>query len=72
MSFGKIIVLLLGLVIVAFVVKTQLAGTAIGNPEGPTQAKRQLDNVRVRAKELERETQKNAEEMIQKSDEQNR
>ena len=70
MSFGKIIVLLLGLVIVAFVVKTQLAGTAIGNPAGATQPKRQLDNVRMRAKELEREQQKNAEEMLRKSDEQ--
>lgn len=69
MSLGKIIVLLLGLVIVAFVVKTQLSGTAIGNPEGPTQAKRQLDTVRVRAKELEQQNQKNAEDLIKKSDE---
>ncbi|MFN2546112.1 MAG: hypothetical protein ABR567_01635 [Myxococcales bacterium] len=69
MSFGKIIVLLLGLAIVAYAVKVELSGTAVGNPEGPTQAKRQLDNVRVRAKELERENQKNAEDMIKKSDE---
>jgi len=35
MSFGKILVLILGLVIVAFVVKTQLEGTAVGNPNQP-------------------------------------
>ena len=69
MSIGKIIVLLLGLVIVAYVVKVQLSGTAVGNPDEPTQAKRQLDSVRMKAKELERENQKNAEEMMKKSDE---
>ncbi|MGZ6142069.1 MAG: hypothetical protein ACXWLM_01965 [Myxococcales bacterium] len=69
MSFGKIIVLLLGLAIVAYAVKVELSGTAVGDPAGPTQAKRQLDNVRVRAKELEKENQQNAEKMIQQSDE---
>lgn len=68
MKFGGIIVLLLGLVIVAFVVKTQLAGTATGNPNAPTQAKRQLDSVRNRAHELEREQQKNADDINDKAD----
>jgi hypothetical protein len=67
MKFGGIIVLLLGLVIVAFVVKTQLAGTATGNPNDPTQAKRQLDNVRNRAGELEREQQKAADDIAKKT-----
>ncbi len=69
MSLGKILVLLLGLAIVAFAVKTQLGGTAVGTPE-QTQAKRQLDNVRNRAKELERQQQKHAEQMLQESDQQ--
>ncbi len=67
MSFGKLIVLLLGLAIVAYAVKVELAGTAVGTP-GQTEAKRQLDNVRVRAKELEKENQQNAEKLIQQSD----
>jgi hypothetical protein len=67
MKFGGIIVLLLGLAIVAFVVKTQLAGTATGNPNQPTQAKRQLDTVRNRAAELEREQQKAADDIARKA-----
>ena len=70
MKFGGIIVLLLGLVIVAFVVKTQLDGAAGGNPDQPTQVKRQLDNVRNRAGELEREQQKAADDIAKKAGEQ--
>ncbi len=70
MKFGGIIVLLLGLVVIAFVVKTQLAGTAVGNPNQATQPKRQLDNVRNRAGELEREQQKAADDVAKKSGEQ--
>ena len=66
---GRILALVLGLAALAFAAKHMLAGTAAHDPAGPTQPKRQLDNVRVRAKELERENQKNAEEMIKKSDE---
>ena len=60
MSFGKLLVLLLGLAAVAFAVKTQLAGTAGGNAHQPAGAKRQLDSVRNRAGELERLQQKAA------------
>jgi hypothetical protein len=67
MKFGGIIVLLLGLLIIGFVVKTQLAGTATGNPNDPTQAKRQLDNVRNRANELQQEQQKAADDIAKKS-----
>ena len=70
MKFGGIIVLLLGLVIIAFVVKTQLDGTAVGSPNQPTQAKRQLDNVRNRAGELEKEQQKAIDDVAKKSDDQ--
>jgi len=67
MRFGSILVLLLGLVIVAFVVKTQLEGTATGNPNSPTQAKRQLDSVRDKAHDLEKEQQKAADDVADKS-----
>ncbi len=67
MSFGKVLVLLLGLAAVAFAVKTQLAGTATGNPNEPVQAKRQLDNVRNRADELGREQQKRADDVAEKA-----
>lgn len=68
MSLGRILVLLLGLAIVAYTVKVELSGTAVGNPAGPTQAKRQLDSVRNRAHELEREQQKNADDINDKAD----
>ena len=68
MSLGRLLVLLIGLAIVAFAVKTELAGTAVGNPAGPTQAKRQLDSVRNRAGELQREQQKAADDVAEKSD----
>ncbi len=61
--------LLLGLTIVAFVVKMQLEGTAVGNPNQPTQAKRQLDNVRNRAGELTREQQKAIDDIANKASE---
>ena len=69
MRVGGIIVLLLGLTIVAFVVKTQLEGTAVGNPNQPTQAKRQLDSVRNRAGELTREQQKAIDDIANKASE---
>ena len=67
MSFGKILVLILGLVVVAFVVKTQLEGTAVGDPNQPTQAKRQLDSVRNKAHELEKDQQKAADDVADKA-----
>ena len=63
MSLGKLLVLMLGLAAIAFAVKTQLAGTATGDPNQPTQAKRQLDSVRSRASELAREQQKAADDI---------
>ena len=69
MSIGKLLVLLIGLTIVAFAVKTELSGTAVGTPNGPTMQKRQLDNVRVRAKELEREQQKSVDDAVEKTSE---
>ncbi len=68
MKLGKLIVLLLGLAIVAYAAKVELAGTAVGTPE-QTQAKRQLDNVRVRSKDLEKEMQQQADQAVKQSDE---
>jgi hypothetical protein len=65
---GRIIVLILGLATIAFAAKYMLAGTMLGNPAGPTQPKRQLDNVRVRAKQLEREQQKSVDDVARKID----
>ena len=60
MKLGNLLVLILGLAAVAFAVKYALQGTISSDPAGVSQPKRQLDNVRSRAKELEREQQKQA------------
>jgi Flp pilus assembly protein CpaB len=65
---GRIIVLILGLATIAFAAKYMLAGTIVHDPARPTQPKRQLDNVRVRAKQLEREQQKSADDLARKID----
>ena len=64
---GRILALVLGLAALALAAKVMLAGTAVGNPAGPSQPKRQLDDVRARAKQLEREQQRNADELARKS-----
>jgi len=66
---GRLLALVLGLAVLAFAAKIMLAGTA-GSPAGPSQPKRQLDNVRSRAKQLEREQQRNVDEMARKAAEQ--
>jgi len=71
MSLTKLLVLLMGLVAVAFAAKYALTGTmGDTDPAKESRPKRQLDNVRARAKELEREQQQQAEENVKKSDEQ--
>ncbi len=61
MQILKIVALVLGLAAVAFAAKVALDGTATrSDASGPTQPKRQLDDVRARAGELEREFQKGA------------
>jgi hypothetical protein len=64
---GRLLALVLGLAALAFAAKVMLAGTAVGNPAGPSEPKRQLDNVRSRAHQLEREQQKNADEIARKA-----
>jgi hypothetical protein len=65
---GRILVLILGLATIAFAAKYMLAGTIVHDPSGPTQPKRQLDNVRVRAKQLEREQQKSVDDVARRID----
>jgi hypothetical protein len=65
---GRILVLILGLATIAFAAKYMLAGTVGRDPAGPTQPKRQLDNVRVRAKQLEHEQQKSVDDLAGKID----
>lgn len=67
MSVPKVIALLLGLMAVSFAAKYALSGTLSQNPEGATQARRQLDTVRDKAKDLERQQQKAADEIAEKA-----
>ena len=60
MRLGNLLVLLLGLAAMAFAVKYALQGTTSADPAGVSRPKRQLDNVRSRAKELEKEQQQQA------------
>ncbi len=68
MSLGKILVLLLGLAAIAFAVRTALTGTIGRDTAAHSAPKRQLDNVRERAKELEREQQKAADDLARRMD----
>lgn len=65
---GRILALILGLVSIAFAAKYMLAGTVLRDPAGPTQPKRQLDDVRARARQLEREQQKSVDDVARKMD----
>ncbi len=67
---GRIVILVLGLAAIAFAAKQMLAGSEGRASAGATQPKRQLDNVRLRARQLEREQQKSADDIARKSDEQ--
>jgi hypothetical protein len=67
MSFGKLLVVVLGLAAVAFAAKYALTGTLTQDPAGATQPKRQLDTVRAKAKSLEAEQQKAADDVADKA-----
>jgi hypothetical protein len=67
---GRILALVLGLAALAFAAKTMLSGTTVANAAGTTQPKRQLDSVRVRARQIEREQQNAADRLSRKLDEQ--
>ena len=65
---GRIVALVLGLAALAFAAKTMLSGTTVASFAGPTQPKRQLDSVGVRAKQLEREQQGAADRVARQAD----
>jgi hypothetical protein len=67
MSLGKMLVLLLGLAAASFAVRTALSDT-VGRSSAHTAPRRQLDNVRERAKELERQQQNAVDEVARKAD----
>jgi hypothetical protein len=54
---GKIVVLILGLALVAFAAKTALDHTAASRAETHSAPRRQLDNVRAKVHDLERQEQ---------------
>ena len=79
-NFLGLVVLLLGLAVVGFSVKTALTSTTAadsalaadlpgtgGTGGAGTAPKRQLDNVRARARQIEKEQQQKADEMAAKA-----
>jgi hypothetical protein len=66
MSFGKLLVLVLGLAVVAFVVRTALTGTMGRDTSEHSAPRRQLDSVREKAKDLEKQQQKAADDIARR------
>ena len=66
MSLGKLLVLVLGLAAVAFTVRLALTGTIGRDSSAHTAPRRQLDNVREKAKDLERQQQKAADDIARR------
>ena len=67
-TLGKMLVLILGLAAAAFAVRTALTGTMGTDPAAHSAPRRQLDNVRERARALEREQQKAADAIAASAD----
>src|SRR5271165_3216933 len=63
-SMARLLSLLLGLLVVAGVAYYVLEGTTRAVSAGPSAPKQQLDSVRDRAKEIERDAQKRADELL--------
>jgi hypothetical protein len=70
MGLGKILVLVLGLAAAAFAVRTALTGTAGRDTQMHSAPRRQLDSVREKAKDLERQQQKAADDIARRAGEQ--
>ncbi len=70
MSIGKLLVLILGLAAIAFAAKFALTGTMTQDPAGASRPKRQLDDVRAKANDLEKQQQKAVDDVVEKSTEQ--
>lgn len=67
MKLFKVLALLLGLAVVAWVAKTQLEGAA-GASSAHTQPRQQLDQVRDKAHQIEQDAQKRMDEAVKKAD----
>jgi hypothetical protein len=67
-SLGKLLVLILGLAAAAFAVRTALTGSMQTDTAAHSAPRRQLDNVRERARALEREQQKAADAIAASAD----
>ncbi len=68
MKLGRLLILVLGLAAVAYAVKYALQDTAArDSATAASRPKRQLDNVREKARELEREQQKAADDVAAQS-----
>jgi hypothetical protein len=67
-SMARLLTLLLGLLVVAGVTYYVLEHTAESEASVHSAPRQQLDNVRERSKEIERDTQKRADELIKKSE----
>ena len=70
MGLGKLLVLVLGLAAVAFSVRLALTGTVGRDTSAHSAPRRQLDNVREKAKDLERQNQNAADDLARRLGEQ--
>jgi len=67
----RILVLVLGLVVIAFAVKYELAGTTRTAADAEhTRPRQQLDNVRLKAHQLEQDDQRRNDDLLKKTEEQ--
>jgi len=66
MSVGKLLVLVLGLAAVAFSVRLALTGTVGRDTSAHSAPRRQLDSVREKAKDLERQNQNAADDLARR------
>jgi hypothetical protein len=64
---GRILALVIGLAAIAFAAKYALEGSFTSNPAQATRPKRQLDDVRAKAHELERQQQDAVDEIARKA-----
>jgi hypothetical protein len=68
MKLGKLLALLLGLAIVAWVAKTQLEGAARSSGQEHSRPRQQLDNVRDSARRIEDDAQRRVDETVKKAE----
>ena len=64
---GRILSLLLGLLVVAGVTYYVVQQTALSAGSGPSTPRRQLDTVREKAKDIERDAKQRADDLLKKS-----